>query len=170
MALRATAKQAKLLQMTLDGEAEPAGKASPQNPEEQYQALLFARRNALQGQYPPLGWLFSTLNGVNLPPHVRARVNATGRTKGVLDVWLPVQRGEWAGVAIDLKRHRGGAPSKEQLDWARHLVANGWRVYFCKGALDAWRCLACFLQISGADHIAADLEGQERYVRTITRD
>ena len=173
--MRASKQQLKQYQMNLDGEAEKVAQAERHHPEEKYQILLFARRDDLQGQYPGLGWMFATLNGVYLPDAIKKRVKDSGLTKGVLDIWMPLRREDedgkiWSGVAIDLKRIKDGSPSTEQLDWARILVANGWRVYFCAGVVDAWRVIACYLDIAGRDHWAADLQGQERYVQLTEND
>lgn len=41
------------------------------------------------------------------------------------------------GVAIELKRQRGGRLSKEQRGWLEELAGVGWAVYTAKGAADA---------------------------------
>jgi hypothetical protein len=157
----------KLFQLTIDGGAEVVKtRRKPRNEEAQHQAALFRERNLLEAKYPQLRFVFSTLNGLFIPPHLLARAQEAGLAKGILDVWGPIRRYDaeegvgWSGIVIDVKKLKGGRPSPEQLEWAAHLVANGYRVYFPAGALEAWRILCCYLNISGEDHIARQLEHQ----------
>ena len=70
---------------------------------------------------------------------------------------------------MDMKKLKYGRPSAEQLEWAAHLVANSYRVYFPAGCLDAWRCLCCYFGISGEDHIGGVLERQEQLIRIVNQ-
>ncbi len=45
------------------------------------------------------------------------------------------------GVAIELKRQKGGRVTPEQTAWLEHLKARGWAVAVCRGAMEAIRFL-----------------------------
>ena len=166
--VRVTRKDARVYQQNIFGEAEECKpKRKPKrNWEEDDQVALFGRRDEYQSKYRPLCRLFATLNGIYVPPALLSRVKRSGLTKGVLDIWLPIRRVDadgnvWGGLVIDLKRKGKGKPSPEQLEWARDLVENGYRAYFCEGSVEAWRAICCYLGITGADHVARDLEEWE---------
>ena len=169
--MRATRKDVKAYQLNLSGGKEEAPPKRRRNNEEaQHQALLFVNRLLMLGKYPFLRWLFATLNGLFIPPHLLAKAVEAGMAKGILDLWFPVRRIDpdgrvWSGLAMDLKRLEGGRPTKEQREWADHLVANGWVVFFPAGVVDAWRCLCCYVGISGEDHLAVELAAREDYIR-----
>jgi hypothetical protein len=161
------------VQITLDGERERVRRGGKRSEEAQHQAVLFARIRRLRPQYPVLRWIFATLNGMWIPGHLLARAIEAGMERGILDIWCPWRRVDpdgcvWSGLVIDLKKLKGGVPTPEQLAWASHLIENGYRVYFCAGCVDAWRCLACYLGISGRDHWAGDLQSQEDAIRQMS--
>lgn len=176
MALRATKRQARMYQLNLEGGADEVKqkRKPPFKEEHRHQVLLFTRRLQLMDRYPDLRWMFSTLNGIYIPPALLKEATDAGLIRGVFDVFLPISRRDRdgthaCGLAMDLKKLKGGSASKEQLEWAARLVASGWRVYFPAGAVDAWRCVACYLGITGRDHWAPDLQQQEEYIRLLAQ-
>ena len=48
---------------------------------------------------------------------------------------------ENVGVAIELKRQKGGRVTPEQIAWLEDLKARGWAVAVCQGAMEAIRVL-----------------------------
>lgn len=61
------------------------------------------------------------------------RLRAEGLKKGVPDICLPVPRGIWHGMYIELKRQCGGKTSPEQREWIDALNAQGYRACVCRG-------------------------------------
>jgi hypothetical protein len=174
MPVRATKRQARAYQLNLEGGAdEVKQKRKPAFREEQrHQVLLFTRRLQLMEKYPDLRWMFSTLNGIYIPPALLKEAIDAGLTRGVFDVFLPISRHDRdgthsCGLAMDLKKLKGGAASKEQLEWAARLVQSGWRVYFPEGVVQAWWILSAYLGIQGPDNFARDLQQQEEYIRLL---
>lgn len=51
---------------------------------------------------------------------------AEGVKAGVPDICLPVPRGEWHGLYIELKRREGGRVSPEQTKWLEDLMRQGY--------------------------------------------
>jgi hypothetical protein len=78
----------------------------------------------------------------------RVKQKALGVSKGFPDVMIfDKPAGEWfvdgigsmpfSGVAIELKRRKGGVTSPEQQQWLSALESRGWVVNVCKGADEA---------------------------------
>lgn len=60
-----------------------------------------------------------------------------GMKPGVPDIFLPVARGGYHGLFIEMKRRIGGRLSPEQKDWQVALLEEGYAVAVCKGFEDA---------------------------------
>lgn len=103
--------------------------------EEAEQIALFQWRDVAVQAIPELRWLHSSLNGVPLSPGLALKMRRMGMTRGVVDVFLPIVRGGYAGLYIEMKR-RNGVPShlsasqKEFIAFARE---QGYRAEWCKG-------------------------------------
>lgn len=105
-------------------------------------------------QHPALRLLFAVPNGGKRGKATAAKLKAEGVRPGVPDYLLPVgQYGvhrhgcRHAGLAIELKRTRGGATSAEQREWLEALEDQGWRVAVCKGHRQAWGVICEYLGI-----------------------
>jgi len=154
--------------MNLDGQAEEVKvKGKRRREEAMHQAAFMAHRKVKVADYPNLNYLFATLNGIFLPPHLRAQAIEAGMAPGILDLWYMVRREPYAGLVMDMKKLKDGRPSADQKEWAAHLVAQGYLVIFPAGCVDAWRCLCAFEGIVGKDHIASDLIARENSIRRI---
>ena len=82
---------------------------------------------------PELGWLFAIPNGGHRHRLVAAKLRAEGVRAGVPDLYLPVARGRWHGLFVEMKRRRGGQLSAEQKIWTQALVEQGYQVRVCAG-------------------------------------
>lgn len=79
------------------------------------------------------GWLYSaTVGGVRLAMHTALKMKESGYKKGVPDVLIFEPRGEYIGLAIEVKTPKG-RPSPEQLEWQKELNARGWDAHICRG-------------------------------------
>ena len=67
------------------------------------------------------------------------RLKAAGVEAGVPDLLLfdPPPIGGSCGVALELKRRKGGRTSPKQERWLRELEARGWVALVCHGAEEA---------------------------------
>jgi hypothetical protein len=79
-------------------------------------------------------------------PRAGARLKRLGVKAGVPDVLifdLPphMDRRECAGIAIELKRERGGALSDAQRQWLEELRKRRWIAEVCHGAQEAFELL-----------------------------
>ena len=74
----------------------------------------------------------------------RAKQKRLGVKPGVPDILIfdrPPLYPENVGVAIELKRQKGGRVTPEQIAWLEDLKARGWAVAVCRGAMEAIRFL-----------------------------
>lgn len=83
-------------------------------------------------RYPDLARMYHIPNGGDRHRAVAAKMKAEGVRKGVLDYCLPVARGGWHGLYIELKAGKG-RPTPEQKDEIEHLRRDGYRAELCTG-------------------------------------
>ena len=62
-----------------------------------------------------------------------AKKTEGSRNAGVPDLCLPVARGQYHGLYIELKRQRGGRTSDHQSEWLDALSAQGYKAALCYG-------------------------------------
>jgi hypothetical protein len=105
--------------------------------EDQHQERLFQWATVQCSQYPELRLLHSIPNGAYMHISTAARMNRTGRRKGVPDVMLPVARRGYAGLYIEMKKVKGGRVDPEQKQWHTWLREQGYRVEVCRGFPEA---------------------------------
>lgn len=125
-------------------------KASTVSLEETEQILLFQWRDLSVKDIPELRWLHSSLNGVPLSPGLAVKMRRMGMTKGVVDVFLPVVRGGYSGLYIEMKRRNGvesdlSASQKEFIAFARE---QGYRAEWCKGWIPARDLILEYLEVA----------------------
>ena len=83
---------------------------------------------------PELGLLFHIPNGGFRHPATAARMKALGVKPGVPDLFLPVARGDYYGLWIEMKRRKGGRVSEAQSEWLDALRRQGYKTIVCCGA------------------------------------
>ena len=62
-----------------------------------------------------------------------AQLKAEGVRSGVADIFLPVPRGQWHGLYIELKRIGKNARSENQIAFQNHCHDNNYGHVFCEG-------------------------------------
>lgn len=106
------------------------------------QAALFRWAEAFKDDYPGLELLNGSLNGVKLFVGQAVKAKKAGMKKGFPDISLPVPRGGYHGLFIELKikayRNIKGKMvhpkvSGEQLWWLDQLKEMGYRAVVCYG-------------------------------------
>jgi hypothetical protein len=78
-------------------------------------------------QYPELDDLYAIPNGGRRPPKVAREMKETGQKKGMPDVHLPIPRGKFASLYVELKKP-GGSLSPDQKKRHPRLARWGNRV------------------------------------------
>jgi hypothetical protein len=72
------------------------------------------------------------MNGVPLGKVLAMKAKAAGMLKGAHDIRLPVRRGDYTGLSIELKVG-DNKPNKEQLWYGDEIKKQGWKVCYCWG-------------------------------------
>lgn len=115
---------------------------------EHVEAVMFMRAvRGAEAEWPELRWLFHTPNGGHRARRTAGQLKAEGVKPGVPDYLLPVARGEHPGLAIELKRAKGGRTSPEQREWLAHLEAQGWRAVVAHGWEQAWAVVRDYMAL-----------------------
>lgn len=94
---------------------------------------LFSWAAMQSGKYPELNLLYHVPNGGSRHKAEAGRLRAEGVKAGVPDLCLPVARGQYHGLYIELKRQRGGRTSDHQSEWLDALSAQGYKAALCYG-------------------------------------
>lgn len=94
------------------------------------QGTLFEWAALQNGKYPELDMLFHVPNGGSRNAVEAANLKRQGVKAGVPDIFLPVARGEYHGMAIEMKAGKN-RPTKEQLRWIANLTRQGYFVTVC---------------------------------------
>lgn len=94
--------------------------------------FLWAKQPAVRAQYPALALLYHVKNETIGDAKQIAVDKAQGVKKGVPDLCLPVARGGYHGLYIELKTPKGRA-TDEQKWWLLKLSLQGYKAVLCKG-------------------------------------
>lgn len=98
-------------------------------------------------KYPELNLLYHVPNEGKRSPAAAMKLLAEGLKKGVPDNFLPVARGGYHGLYIELKRVKGGKLSPEQRQWLDDLNAQGYLAVECKGWEAAAKVIENYMQM-----------------------
>lgn len=75
-----------------------------------------------------------------------ARLKAEGVSAGVPDMCIPVARGRYHSLYIEMKAD-GGKPTEEQARWIHRLRAEGMCAYVCYGAANAVALIDAYMAL-----------------------
>lgn len=118
------------------------------SPEYQEQKALFqwARHPATLKRYPELRLLSSSLNGVKLSKAQAGKAKAAGMLAGEHDVRLPVARGRYHCLSIEMKAGNN-RPTEEQIAYGELLEAEGGMVRYCWSWIEAKEAIEYYLSL-----------------------
>lgn len=114
--------------------------------EAEEQTTLLSWCGMQEGRYPELGLLFHIPNGGKRGKAEAARFRAEGVKAGVPDLMLPVARGSYHGLFVEMKRRAGGQVSREQKKWLERLREQGYATAVCRGWEEASKALQWYLE------------------------
>lgn len=120
----------------------------PPPTESQEQIALFEWVEYAMARYPELKLLFHVPNGELRNKVVAARLKKEGVRSGVPDLVLPVARGGYHGLYIEMKRIRHGKVSKDQREWLDALNEQNYCAIVCKGADEAQEAIVRYLKFN----------------------
>ncbi len=75
------------------------------------------------------------------------KMKRTGYVKGFPDLFIYEPRGEFHGLAIEMKKEKGGTASPEQKEWQEQLRNRGYCSYICKGNEEAIKVIDEYFSI-----------------------
>ena len=101
------------------------------------QQALFEWAEWQQAKYPELETMHHIPNEGKRSISSGKKLVAAGLKKGVPDIFLPAAKCGCHGMYIELKRTKGGGPTKEQLWWKDRLIKQGYYVVICRGWQEA---------------------------------
>jgi VRR-NUC domain len=111
--------------------------AKRQDLEHEEQCSLITWATLQSKTVPELNLLFAIPNGGNRNIVTAVKLKKEGVRPGVPDLNLPVPRGLFHGLFIEMKKPKGGAVSADQRAWLFSLRANGYRAEVCNGWIEA---------------------------------
>ena len=111
---------------------------------EQERVVNYCRYNEMR--YPELKLLHHIPNGGRRDKKEAARLKAQGVKAGVPDLFLPVSRGGYHGLFIELK-HGKNKPTEKQTEWLKSLNEQGYAVAVCYGCEEASEKILKYLKL-----------------------
>ena len=132
------------------------------------QAALMQQCALHVGIYPELKWLYHIPNGGGRGSDKAeaskngAAMKRLGTKKGVLDLHLPVPKGNFACLYIEMKKRDGrGELSPEQIEFINFVSGQHAAVAICDTWRDAWHTIEQYLsgQLVGAKRGILDVKG-----------
>ena len=97
-------------------------------------------------KWPELRLLFHVPNEGKRSRSTGGRMVKEGLKKGVPDIILPVPRGAYHGLFIEMKRVSGSRVSAEQRQWLQDLCEQGYAAAVCYGWKAASECIKTYIQ------------------------
>ncbi len=99
-------------------------------------------------KHPELKLLYAVPNGARVSRTQAVKLSLEGMKAGVPDLCLPVKRGDYNGLYVELKRSNGVASdvSQAQASWIRSLRKQGYAAGWFKGAEEAIKGIEAYLK------------------------
>lgn len=116
-------------------------------------AMLMRAARGAELRWPELRLLYAVPNGGKRGKRTAVDLKADGVKPGVPDYCLPVARGGFHGLYIELKTAKG-AVRPEQRAWLAALTAQGYHAVVCRQWEQAWTVLQDYLAADGAEQAA----------------
>lgn len=115
--------------------------------EAQEQEALFRWAAYNEHRYPELRLMFHVPNGGSRNAREAHNLRLQGVKAGVPDIVLPVPRGVYGALYIELKRKKGGKLSAHQAEWIDALNRAGNKAIRCDGFDEAQTAILSYLGI-----------------------
>lgn len=114
--------------------------------EAEEQMALFEWAALVSGKHPELQLLYHIPNGGSRNKAEAANLKKQGVKAGVPDLCLPVPRGEFHGLYIELKYGKN-KPSKAQEKWITDLKNQNYAAFVCYGWEEAKNVITVYLYL-----------------------
>lgn len=123
----------------------PKPRQRKQQHEAKIQADLFKWAELFKWKYPELKMMFHVANGGRRDLVEGYHLKQQGVKSGVPDICLPVPRGKFAGLFLELKA-KGGRLQDNQKIWLDDLARQGYKAVVCFGFDEAKAAIENYLQ------------------------
>lgn len=120
----------------------PPAKKKPRKYEEEYEQTKVCVYLAKRGIY-----YFCVPNGGRRGMIEAMRLKRTGVMAGIPDLMIPMARGNWHGLFIEMKKEKGGVVSESQKYWIGVLREQNYKVEVCHGANEAINEIAHYFSL-----------------------
>jgi hypothetical protein len=110
------------------------------------QVAIFEWAAINEHRWPCLKLLFGSLMGIKLPFKLLNKAKKAGMKKGKPDINLPVPRGGFCGLWIELKAMGGNKPTDDQIRVLKHLGDEGNACFVRIGSEDAIRTIQAYVK------------------------
>lgn len=124
--------------------------------ESQEQISLFQWAKLMQGRYPELSLLHAIPNGGKRNAREAARMKQEGVKAGVSDIFLPVARGGYHGLYIELKAEKGTLSDKQKW-WIEETTKQGYYSTVCFGWVEASQVIKRYLDMEAGQSETAQV-------------
>lgn len=114
--------------------------------EHQEQCALIDWANLSLKRYPELKWLFAVPNGGKRSKAVAGKMKASGVKSGVLDLNLPVRRGPFTSLWIEMKYGKNTMTDKQK-EFKQFVEEQGAKVVTCWNWEDARKAIIDYLEM-----------------------
>lgn len=111
------------------------------------QEALFSWCDYNKGRYPELSLLYHIPNGGKRDARTAIALKRQGVKAGVPDLHLPVPRGKYHGLYIELKVGKNKTTEKQD-EWLQALTEQGYFTAVCYGWENAAETLANYLDLN----------------------
>ncbi len=110
------------------------------------QRKLFQWTTFIRTEYPEVDLMFHIPNGGSRNKLEAANLKRQGVKAGVPDLFLPVSRGGYHGLFIELKYGKN-KPTEKQTEWLKSLNEQGYVVAVCYGCNEASKKILKYLKL-----------------------
>lgn len=114
----------------------------------QINVIKWSQQPSIRSKWPELALLYHIKNETTEGKERVAVDRSMGVKKGVPDLCLPVPRGKYHGLYVELKNETGRT-SEAQEWWGEKLLGQGYMWEVCRGWQSAVRVLEWYMSLNG---------------------
>lgn len=118
----------------------------PSESQHQMAVIKWTQQASIRQKWPELKLLFHIPNERHCTPQQGKNLQRMGVKRGVPDLFLPVPRGRYNGLWIEMKSETGSATDDQEW-WGEQLLGQGYMWEVCHGWTSAVRVLEWYLSL-----------------------
>lgn len=122
----------------------------PSENQHQMAVIKWSQQASIRKKWPELKLLFHVPNERNCTPQQGKMLKLMGVKRGVPDIFLPVPRGNYYGLWLEIKTETGRATGDQEW-WGEQLMGRGYAWEVCHGWESAVRVLEWYLSLPAGD-------------------